>query len=349
MTEENVAAINARPRIRLQNEFVPELNSALLDMRINQPLSGMANAEVRFVNWCSNSADGEADFAFQAIEHGNRLEILAGDSDADPLFSGEITAIEERYGDGAPQLVLLAEDLLHHLARVRHNRVFENMSLDDVITSLVRDLGLQTDIQVSQLHSTWHQMNESNLAFIERLLGPYDIGLRIDSGIVRAKAEEADADPVTLRPQNNIQHLRINADLNHQPLSAEVKGFDLASDAESNSENNDFSSAGDRRARDVLQDLSWGQTEIFPQPFARTQMEADSWAKGRFHQQAKRFLCGDISCSGIADMRVGREVELQGVSRRLHGKYQVVDCLHCFDAQRGFVTHMKVQRGSWSS
>ncbi|ARU26581.1 phage late control D family protein [Cellvibrio sp. PSBB006] len=348
MTEENIATVNARPRIRLQNELRPELNSSLLDMRINLPLSGMANAEVRFVNWRSNSADGDADFAFQTIEHGNRLEILAGDSDADPLFSGEITAIEERYGEGAPQLVLLAEDLLHHLARIRHNRVFEDMSLDDVITSLVRDLGLENDIQVSQLQSTWHQMNESNLAFIARLLAPYDVSLRIDNGRLRAKAEEPDAQPEPLHAQNNIQHLRIAADLNHQPTRAQVKGFDLGTDADSDSENDDFPGASDTKATDMLQDLSWGQTEIFPQPFARTQMEAQDWAKGRFHQKAKRFLYGDILCSGIAGMRVGREVELQGVSQRLQGKYQVVDCQHCFDAQRGYITHLKVQRGGWS-
>lgn len=348
MTEENIATINARPRIRLQNELRPELNSALLDMRINLPLNGMANAEVRFVNWCSNSADGDADFAFQAIEHGNRLEIMAGDSNADPLFIGEITAIEERYGEGAPQLILLAEDLLHRLARIRHNRVFEGMSLDEVITSLVRDLGLKNDIQVSRLQSTWHQMNESNLAFITRVLAPYDVSLRIDNGKLRAKVEEPDARPEPLHAQNNIQHLRIVADLNHQPIRAQIKGFDLETDSNSDSEHDDLPGVSVTKAADMLQDLSWGQAEIFPQPFARTQMEAQDWAKGRFYQKAKRFLYGDILCSGIAGMRVGREVELQGVSQRLQGKYQVVDCQHCFDAQRGYVTHLKVQRGGWS-
>ena len=51
----------------------------------------------------------------------------------EPLFMDVVTALEERYGDGAPQLVILAEDPLHKLARSRASRVFENKGLADVV------------------------------------------------------------------------------------------------------------------------------------------------------------------------------------------------------------------------
>ena len=43
---------------------------------------------------------------------GDTLQIAFGLAQQKTVFKGEITGIEERYGDGVPQLVLLAEDAL---------------------------------------------------------------------------------------------------------------------------------------------------------------------------------------------------------------------------------------------
>lgn len=349
MTEQNQPSINARPRIRVNGGVRAELDSALLDLMINLPLSGMAHAELRLVNWQSNSSDSGADFAFQSLTHGTEINILAGDSDDNPLFSGEITALEERYGKGAPQLVILAEDKLHRLARVRENRTFEDTGLNDVLQSLVSELGLSADIQVSDYSATWHQLNESNLAFIGRLLAPYDIALRIDSDTVRVRSEEADPEPVVLDPQNNVQQLRITADLNHQSTGVQVRGFDLSADATSDGSDSSAPAGSGETAADLLGRLSWGQEEIVAMPFARAQAEAADWAAGRFAHTAKKFLYGDILCTGIPQLKAGREVELEGVSSRLAGVYQVVDCVHQFNNNQGYTTRLKVQRGNWNN
>ncbi len=350
MTENSEPSINARPRLRIDGELRTDISAALLDMRVSLPLSGMANAEIRCVNWHSNATDGDADFAFQALGLGDTLEVLAGDSDEDALFSGEITAIEERYGDGAPQIVYLAEDKLHRLARSRENRIFEDMSINDVVNSVAAELGLAIDAQVSDTQGSWHQLNESKLAFLLRLLAPYDIALRIVGSDLRARLEEQDAEPETLHPQNNVQRMRITADLNHQLTEASIKGHDLGADETVASHNDSLiPSASGETAADILQTLSWGQSEIFPQPFARSSGEAQGWAESRFRHRAKKFLYGDIVCAGTPSLRSGREVELVGVSERLRGKYQVVDCQHLFNNSAGYVTCLKVQRGSWSN
>ncbi len=348
MTEHNEAVISARPRVRIADEIRSDLNTALLDMQVRLPLSGMASAEVRMVNWRANDADGGASFPFQEIEMGERLELLPGEEGGEVIFDGEITAIEERYGDGAPQLVLLAEDKLHRLAKQRHSRVFEEMSVADVISQISSEASLQSDAAVGESQESWHQLNESNLAFLMRLLSPYDIGLRLQQGQLRAKVEEPDSDPEVLHPQNNIRRLRIIADLNQQPTEVKVAGFNPAANDEVNAQEAQLTPAPQgTTAATLLNELGWDAIAYMPQPFARTQSEAQGWVKGRFRHQAKRFLHGEIVCTGIPSLHSGREVELTGVSPRLQGLYQVVDCHHRFDNGEGYTTRLKVQRSDW--
>ncbi len=348
MTEHQEAVISARPRVRIADEIRSDINTALLDMQVRLPLSGMASAEIRMVNWRANDADGGAGFPFQEIEMGERLELLSGEQRDEVIFDGEITAIEERYGNGAPQLVLLAEDKLHRLAKIRHSRVFEEMSVADVIGQIASEVSLQANAEVGDAQESWHQLNESNLAFLMRLLSPYDIALRIQNGELRARPEEEDSTPEVLHPQNNVRHLRIIADLNRQPTEVKVVGFNPAANDEVAAEEDALTpSPAGQSAAALLNDLGWEATAYAPHPFARTQAEAQGWAEGRFRHRAKRFLHGEILCSGVPSLRSGREVELNGVSSRLQGRYQVVDCHHHFDNGEGYTTRIKVQRSDW--
>lgn len=335
--------INARPRVRIDGESRSDIDAAVRNCSINLPLSGMANCELRLVNWGSRSNNPEVGFAFNDIEPGQALDILMSEEADQPVFSGDITAIEERYGNGAPQLVLLAEDKLHLLARLRDKRAHEEQRISDVISSLAQEANLQADAGIDT-QGTWHQLNESHLAFMMRLAAPYDIAVRLQDGRVRARTEEQDPEPVQLHVQRNVQKIRLIADLNQQPRSVQSRGYDIASDQEVEHEADRLSPApSGQTAADRLNDLSWGTSENFPLPSPAAQSEAEGWAEGHFHRRAKRFVHGEIITTGIPTLRSGREIELEGVSPRLVGRYQVVDCQHRFDNQ-GYRTRIKVQR-----
>jgi len=335
--------ISARPRIRLDGESRADMNAAVRDCSIRLPLSGMAHCELRLINWGGRADNPDADFVFNDIAPGQAIEILMGEDAEEPVFSGDITAIEERYGDGAPQLVLLAEDRLHLLARLRANRAHEETSIGDVISQLAQEANLQADAQLDT-QGTWHQLNESHLAFILRLAAPYDIAVRLQDGQLRARPEEEDSEPVALHAQDNVQRIRIVADLNQQPLSAQTRGYDIGADQATEHDAGSLTPAPrGSTAADKLNQLGWGSDEIHPQPYPVSQGEAEGWAKGWLHRKAKRFLHGEITTSGIPALRSGREIELDGVSPRLQGRYQVVDCQHRFDSS-GYRTVIKVQR-----
>lgn len=344
------AFINARPRFKVDGNDNAAMAEAVKDMAIQQPLSGRAHAEIRLINWGRVDNSDAPGFVFQQLRHGAVIDIMIGEQDQQALFSGDVTAIEERYGDGAPQLLLLLEDKMHLLARQRHTRRFEEQSLDDVLRTLAEDAGLSADIQVSSQTGDWHQFNESNLAFMQRLLAPYDIAVRWQQGQLRIKPEQADSNPPRLSPQDGVEYLRIIADLNGQAANAQVAGFDLAADEATSAESAALQpTPSATSAVDLLNELGWPGEGYFPQPFAKTQGEADKWAAGAFRSRAKAFLAGEAVCSGNVEFAAGREVELTDVSERLRGRYQIVHCSHRFDSGQGFRSFLKLNRADWSA
>jgi hypothetical protein len=346
MTE--AAFISSRPHLKVDGEEREDMQEALTAMVVNLPLHGCAHAELHLTNWGRPEGEEEPDFVFNDIGLGSECELLMGEENPVTVFIGEITAIEERYGEGAPFLALLLQDKLHRLARSRNSRTFEDQSPDDVVRAIVSDAGLSADVNVSNLVSTWHQLNESDLAFLQRLLSRFDIALRLEGNQLRAKPEQADSDAIELDAQDSALRVRLLVDLNHQWLNSTVQGYNMADAVEVTHTSASMTPAPDATtARITLNDLSWPGDEVMPQPFARSSAEAQAYAKAHFRRQAKRFIQGDIVCQGEASLKSGREIDLAGVSPRLLGKYQIVHCVHQFDNNSGFETHLKVNRADW--
>lgn len=342
------AFTSTRPGIKLDGETRSDLQEALTGMVINLPLNGCAHAELTLTNWGTPDGEDAPDYLFSGIGLGASLRIEMGEAST-RLFEGEITAVEEQYGEGAPTIALLLQDALHRLARRRQSRSYEDYSPDEIVRALAGDAGLKTDVQLSSLTDSWHQLNESDLAFLQRLTARFDIGLRLQDGMIRARPEEPDPDPVVLDAQDSALSVKLMVDLNHQPLSSRVQGYNPGT-AEAVEHDSD-SLAPEPPATDAastLRELGWEGAEVVPQPVARSQAEAEAYASAHFHRQAKRFVQGDIVCQGEAELTSGREIRLEGVSPRLTGLYQVVHCVHRFDNQQGYQTHLKVNRADWS-
>jgi len=342
------AFISGRPSFKLAGETRADLEQALTGMVVNLPLHGCAHAELQLTNWGVPEGGQNPDFIFDEIALGTELEIEMG-PDSIRLFKGEVTGIEERYGEGAPNLILLLQDKLHRLALTRHSRCFEDQSPDELVQAIAAEAGLQSDVNLSRLTADWHQLNESDLAFLLRLTARFDIALRLQNdATLRVKAEESDPSPVALDAQDSALQVRLIADLNHQSNQSGVNGYNLATDnSVDHSAESMIPAPGGTSATETLEQLSWGGEEIVPQPFARSSAEAEAYAMAHFRRQAKRFISGDIVCQGEPELTCGKEIELTGVSPRLLGCYQIVHCTHRFDNQTGYETHLKVNRGGW--
>jgi len=342
------AFVSSRPSFRLNGATRTDLEPALSAMVINLPLHGCGHGELHFTNWGTPEGAREPDFVLNDVTLGAELEIRVGEDDPVTLFTGEITALEERYGEGAPMLVLLLQDRLHRLARSRHSRSFEEQSPDDLVQSIAGEAGLRSDVSLPAINADWHQLNESDLAFLLRIAASFDIALRLAGNRLRVKPEEQDPEPLSLNTQDSVIKARLIADLNHQPTEATVNGYNLAEDTSTAYTSSRLEPTPDgASAEATLNDLSWSSAETLPQPFARSSAEAEAYASAHFRRQGKCFISGELVCRGEPSLTSGREIDLSGVSPRLEGIYQIVHCTHRFDNTSGYETHLKVNKGGW--
>jgi len=336
--------VSPRPALRLNGTPNDDMQGALLDVAVRAPEHGMASAEIRLVNWGSQ-ASGPTSFLFDKVALGDKLEIAFGLAQQKTVFKGEITGIEERYGDGVPQLVLLAEDALHRLARHRASRTFEQQSPNAIVRTLASDAGLQADAKLSDTPGDYNQLNESDLHFLRRLAARYAAAPRVVEGTLTCRKREALPSPLTLDAGDTLKRLRVVADLMHQPTKATVQGQDLTAGSAINATGTTLLvPAQGKTAATALQGLGWDGDEIFVVPAPTTQAEATDYANAAFDARGRRFLHGDLVCIGNPDVMVGAAVSLTGVSQRLAGTYAVVACAHLFDESAGYQTYARIER-----
>jgi uncharacterized protein len=336
--------VSPRPAITLKGQPNSDMARSLLDITVRAPEMGMASAELRLVNW-GDQASGSTDFLFNQVALGDKIEIAFGLSQQKSVFKGEITGVEERYGDGVPQIVLLAEDALHRLARHRANRVFEQQSPNAIVSTLAQDAGLTADARLSDTPGDYNQLNESDLHFLRRLAARYAAWPRVVDTTLTCRKREKPPTPVTLDAGDTLKRLRVVADLARQPIQTTVKGQDLtAGQAISADGTSLLVPASGPTAAASLRGLGWDGNETFAFPPPATQAEATDYANAALDAQGRRFLHGDLVCIGNPDVMVGAAVSLTGVSQRLSGSYLVVACAHVFDESAGYQTYACIER-----
>lgn len=337
------------PHIAWKGADDPRFATALLSLTVTLSPDGLDHAEIALTNW--GSQDGaDPDLVFQDLRLGDEIAIEMGGDPRATVFRGHLTALEERHGfDGPPQLVLLAENAAHRLARIRTSRVFADQSSDDVIAALAREAGLQSDVLVSSTTATWHQLNESNLAFLRRLVAPHHLPIRVvDNRTLRIKPHEPAGTPIELDTRRQAMRVRLNADLNHQYRTLTAAGYNLATGEAVTADATSLRPAAQgTTAAQTLAGLGWDGAARLLQPHVSAQTFADAYATGGFNHRGGGFIRGDISCEGRPDLTVDGEIRLTGVSPRLEGVYAISRCIHRFDQQNGYGCFLSVARGDW--
>ena len=342
------ALVTARPVLRRKGQEEKRLTDALQTLTIHMHSEGLDHAEIELVNW-GGIEGSESAYALLDVELGDAIEVAFGATPA-VVFKGEVTGIEERYGEGAPKIVLLAEDALHRLARKRRSRVFEEQSVDDIVRTVAQDSQLTADVQVSSSTLTVHQLDESDLALLRRLVRPFGVPLRLEGGTkLVAKEPEPSGDPFKLDARDNALRVRVAADLDRLFGTAKVGGYNVPAGEVVDATKTDLEPApSGKGAKSHLGDLGWDNETRVPWPVGLSSGHGDDLAKGALARYLGSFLKGDVVCEGDARIKPGIDVELAGVSPRLAGTYGVVSCVHRFDLERGYECYAVIARPDWN-
>jgi phage protein D len=345
---------DARPQLRFSGESDARADTLLLEMQLEESEGGMASMALSFSNWASTT-DNDAGLAFPVdsrLRLGAAITVLAGDRrDPKPLFEGTVTSLEEHYGGGkAPRLVALAEDGLQRARLARRSRVFTGQSPADVVRDVCAELGLRASIDgLAAPVADWVQFDETDLAFLRRLLCRFDRDLRFVSDEVRVEGRaDAGGGAVRLNVLADLQWLEVGADLAHQVTEVSVRGWDASAGTAVLARASSISNAGPGEGEDgaaLLRQAFGARQENLAHLSVASQEEADALAHAVFDRRARAFVTARGSTEGNPLLRVGTALELDGTGGRFDNTYRVTLTRHRFCQTRGYRTEFEAECG----
>lgn len=350
MAEQSVsqaAIYRARPTIRLAGEEDLRVSELLTGMKMEEAEGGMSALELRFSNWASTS-DGGAEVAFgpdSKLKLGARIEAYGGD-EAQPreLFRGRITALEVDYRTGtAPELVVLAEDALMRSRMSRRSKTYTNMTPADIARQIASGLGLRPVIQgLDDPKATWAQLNESDLAFLRRLLLRFDADLQIVGDELHVSPRgDVQRGVLELAMHGQLARARVTADLADQVTEVSTRGWDAVNGSAVQAEisaGGHLGPGSGMTASSLLRDAFGERKEHYGHLAVATDAEARAVAQAAYDLRARRFLRVAGTAEGNPQLRVGTSVRLTGLGVQFDNTYYVVRVEHVYDDRQGYRT-----------
>jgi Bacteriophage probable baseplate hub protein len=342
----------ARPTLRFAGEEDIRASELILSMRMEENEGGMSTLELRLSNLASTT-DGGAELAFGAdskLKLGAALEVYAGD-EAQPreIFRGNVTAIEADFRIGSPpELTVLAEDALARARMARRSKTYSDMAPADVTRAIASDLGLRPVIAgLDSPTGTWAQINESDLAFLRRLLARFDADVQV-------VGEELHVSPrgdvrrggIELALYSQLARARVIADLADQVTSSTARGWNAADGAAVDGTATSGTHLGPGQGREgaaVLREALDERAEHVGHLAVATRDEAQAVAEAAYDLRARRFVTVEATAEGNAQLRVGAHVTLSELNAQFDNTYYVVRACHLFDVHQGYRTDFRAE------
>ncbi len=342
---------NPRPVVEIDGQRFDKVDELLQSIDMREQEGGLSSLELRLSNIASD-ADGGAGFAFEderEIRLGSTITVSAGDtSEPQELFRGVITGIEAEFPESnPPELLLLAEDKLQHARMARRTQTYRDMSVADIANEIAQRLSLQAQVSgLSSPSGTWVQLNESDLAFLRRLLRRFDADMQIvEDRLEVAPISEVQRQVIEMELFQDLRSVRFVVDLAHQVTAVTCAGWNPLTGREVSGRGSgvNFGPGRGRRGASLLQDAIGERLEHVGHIPVTTDDEAQALADTVFDQRARSFVCAEGTATGHPSIRVGTHLQLSGASPRFENTYYVVSTHHRYDVRQGYMTDFKAE------
>jgi uncharacterized protein len=336
------------PVIEVDGQINEMVQNLLIGMDMTETDQGMSSLELTFTNSATVEGRGN-DLAFEYNDNdllslGKPVKVWAGDrSDPEEIFRGTITGLELQMGEAAePKLTVLAEDALQKARMTRYTRLHDAGSLRSIVESITSGL-IRTDIRsMDQDVDAQLQFNESDLAFLRRLLHRFDGDFQIEGDVLKVSPRsELRRNEVTLELGSQLLNVRILADLAHQVNKVTFAGWNVSQGQQINVESDSSADLGPGRGKsgpEFLGEASALRSEHISQVGAENEREAQALVNAAFSRQVRKFVCAEGIAQGNPAIRVGTHLTLRRLGPRFENTYYITKVRHCYDLSHGYRT-----------
>jgi phage protein D len=342
---------SAQPTVRIDGRASDKVTALVTSMRLTESEGGMSSLELRLEN-ATRFEDGHVDLAFEdeaLIRFGAPISIYSGDEEApQEIFRGLITGMEASFeGAVGPELLVLAEDALQRARLARRTKVHTDVTIAGLAQELAARLGMRPLITgFSENIGLQVQLNESDLAFLRRLISARDGDLQVVGDELHVSPrKDVRRGTVELELYGQLRRARIVMDLAHQVTEITASGWNALTGrrVSGSGTGTNLGPGSGRRGSDVLRQAIGERSEHLGDVPAMTDDEARAIATAAFDQRARRFVCVEGTSEGNAALRVGTHVSLQGLGRRYDNTYYVVRACHRYDLTHGYETDFEAE------
>ncbi|RIV41608.1 type IV secretion protein Rhs [Micromonospora radicis] len=255
------------------------------------------------------------------------------DGRPEPLFGGEVTAVEVEYAaDGAATLRIRAYDRLHRLRKRQRLRVFESVTAAELAGELCADLGLTVDAEADgpRLDRLAHHRH-SDLDLLLEVAGRAGLHLTVDGDRLRLVTLEGHGEPIPLDLGRDVHDLRLSMNADRAAGESTALGWHPQR-AEPIVQRVDTPRCGRRtpvqpEPVDVGAD---GPRTALDQP-GRSDDEIAALAQARLDVRAAALVTVEGTAEGDPALRPGRRIRLTGVAAALAGTYVLTEVVHTLD------------------
>jgi uncharacterized protein involved in type VI secretion and phage assembly len=316
------------------------LMSQLLDVEIRDNLLKPDTATFRI-----RDPKGEL-IDHASLKVGAALEIktaAAEQQTTEPLFRGEIVALEPEFGKEDCIISVRAYDRSFKLNRQRISRTFQNQTAEDMVKAVGQAAGLTpgTIESTGVVHKHFQQSMETDWEFCWRLAAMNDLEFVVQDKTFHFRKREAGSAAATLTWGDNLLGFRPRMSGIGQPKEVTVANHDPVAKQQLTATASTptlVAKAEAANGRGGVVGSLGGDKVVVADRVVDSQAEADRLAQTTLDRIASTFVEAEGKAHGEPSLRAGATVKIEKVGQRFSGEYVLTQTRHQFRGGNQYTT-----------